>query len=114
MSLRLQDPIPEWITHLAVVRGDQVATGPRQGIFAAYPVNTIKTRDGDAHSHAVVPENRQGNILADMNNVNVQYQDRKVRSLTIISLPKSAFNEAIDRSLATSRGKSGKEIAGIS
>jgi hypothetical protein len=80
MSLRPQDPIPEWITHLAVVRGDQVETGPRQGILAAHRVDTTRTKDGDVRSHAVVSESRQGKVLADMNNVNVQYQDRKVRS----------------------------------
>jgi hypothetical protein len=114
MSLRLQDPIPEWITHLAVVRGDRVVTGPRRGIFAVYPVNTVKTRDGDVHSHAVVPENHQGKILADMNSVNVQYQGCQVRSLTITSLPNFALNKAIDSSLPISPGKSGKEIVGIS
>ena len=92
MSLRPQDPIPEWITHLAVVRGNQVATGLKKDILAVHAMNTIKTNDEDVLPHAVVSENRQGKVLADMENINVQYKDRKVRSLIIFSLTDFALN----------------------
>ena len=77
MSLRPQDPIPDWITHLAIVRDGQVAMGMKKDILAAYLTNVTKsTRSND--SLQIVQERPKGRVLAEMNNINVQYEDRKV------------------------------------
>jgi hypothetical protein len=77
MGLRLQDPIPEWITHIALVQGGHVKTGERT-IFEklnspthenARSVTAVRSRGPPA----------QASIVVDMQNVNVRYQERHVR-----------------------------------
>ena len=78
MGLRLQDPIPEWITHIALVHSGHVTTGEKAAILeklnlhthkAAQSVATVRNRDSSAGS----------DILVDMQNVNVRYHERDVR-----------------------------------
>lgn len=78
MGLRLQDPIPEWITHIALVRGGHVTTGEKAAILeklnlhtyeAARSVPAVRNRDSSAGS----------GILVYMQNVNVRYHERHVR-----------------------------------
>jgi acetyl/propionyl-CoA carboxylase alpha subunit len=79
MGLRLQDPIPGWITHIALVHGGHVTTGEKAAILeklnvhtyyeAARSVAAVRNRDSSAGS----------SILVDMQNVNVRYHERHVR-----------------------------------
>jgi hypothetical protein len=78
MGLRLQDPIPEWITHIALVHGGHVTTGEKAAILeklnlhtheATRSVAAVRNRDSSAGS----------GILVDMRNVNVRYHERHVR-----------------------------------
>lgn len=78
MGLRLQDPIPEWITHIALVHGGHVTAGEKAAILeklnlhtheAARSVAAVRNRDSSAGS----------GILVDMQNVNVRYHERHVR-----------------------------------
>lgn len=78
MGLRLQDPIPEWITHIALVHGGRVTTGEKAAILeklklhtyeAARSVAAVRNQDSSAGS----------GILVEMQNVNVRYHERHVR-----------------------------------
>lgn len=78
MGLRLQDPVPEWITHVALVQDGHVITGEKtaileklniQGHEAARSVASVHHRGSSAG----------GRILVDMQNVNVRYHERHVR-----------------------------------
>ncbi len=77
MGLRLQDPLPEWITHVALVHGGRVTTGEKAAILeklnlhtyeAGRSVATVRNRDSSAGS----------DVLVDMQNVNVRYHERQV------------------------------------
>jgi hypothetical protein len=77
MGLRLQDPIPEWITHIALVHGGRVTTGEKAAILeklnlhtheADRSVATVRNRDPSAGS----------DVLVDMQNLNVRYHERHV------------------------------------
>ena len=94
MGLRLQDPIPEWITHIALVQGGQVKTGERATI-----VEELKSHVHDAgRPAAAVSARSEANILVDMRNVNVQYHERHVRSYPLL-LPHGfdQFNTGLER-----------------
>jgi hypothetical protein len=78
MGLRLQDPIPEWITHIALVQGGHVTTGEKTVILeklnshtheAARSVAAVRNRGSSAGA----------GTLVDMQNVNVRYHERHVR-----------------------------------
>lgn len=81
MGLRKQDPVPDWITHLALVKDDRIITGKKgdildhQAICAVYEGASRtfipshggpRTREGD------------GKPVAILKNVNVTYGTRKV------------------------------------
>ena len=73
MGLRLQDPIPDWITHIALVQGGRVMTGERETIL----------KELTSHTRSVAPMRATGSkvqadILVDMKNVNVRYHERHV------------------------------------
>ena len=81
--MRPQDPIPDWTTHLALIREDgTVHTGNKQEVLDA-AVNT-KLHPGwkppksseQAHKHDV------GNAVVSLSGVNVSYGDRKVSHTT--------------------------------
>ena len=75
MGLRLQDPIPEWITHIALVQGGHVKSGERATI-----VEELKCHAHEAARSAYPVSTRtEAGILVDMRNVNVRYHERHVR-----------------------------------
>lgn len=75
MGLRLQDPIPEWITHIALVQGGYVETGERATIL-----EKLKSHAHEAARSATAVNTRaEASILVDMRNVNVRYHERHVR-----------------------------------
>jgi hypothetical protein len=77
LGLRAHDPLPEWVTHVAAPTGSHVWTGPRdvweeRAAAAAEPT----------HARAAPPAARRestGEVLVDMQNVNVAYGERRVR-----------------------------------
>ncbi|KAJ7089806.1 P-loop containing nucleoside triphosphate hydrolase protein [Mycena belliarum] len=76
MGLRMQDAVPEWITHLAVVHGHVVVTGPKENMLA------YKTEINDASrasaDEAAAPPSGLGVPVVEMENVSVAYGPRKV------------------------------------
>ena len=75
MGLRLQDPIPEWVTHIALVQGGHVETGERATILEKLNSHTHEA----ARSAVVVNSRADADILVNMRNVNVRYHERRVR-----------------------------------
>ncbi len=86
MGLRLQDPVPEWITHIALVQGGHVTTGEKAAILGKLNSHT----HGLARSATAV-RNRSlsagAGILVDMQNVNVRYHERHVRLYFLSHIP---------------------------
>jgi hypothetical protein len=78
IGLRLQDPVPEWITHIALVQDGHVTTGEKAAILEMVNLHAHEA----AHSVAAVrnrcPSTGAG-TLVDMQNVNVRYHERHVR-----------------------------------
>ena len=73
MALRPQDPLPDWITHVALVNGQHVETKPRDSSFMPMSeVDSVGT-PGDA------PRTKEeGKELVVMKDVNVRYHERHV------------------------------------
>ena len=79
IGLRTQDPVPEWITHVAFVQGGKVITGPKEEVlFATKYADTEKSKTST--SKPPVATASQGKLLVEMKNVNVRYGPRTVSS----------------------------------
>jgi hypothetical protein len=80
MGLRAQDPLPEWISHLAVVKDDQVSTGSKNEVLALgvakASINGQGSQLREVHDHHLQNVNRK--VLVELKNVSVSYHERKV------------------------------------
>ncbi|EGO00556.1 hypothetical protein SERLA73DRAFT_104866 [Serpula lacrymans var. lacrymans S7.3] len=80
MGLRTQDPLPDWISHLAVVRDGIVITGKKDEVLDLEANRKDKIDEarsvGSTYTRQVQADD--GKVVVDMKNVNVGYQDRKV------------------------------------
>jgi hypothetical protein len=75
LGLRKQDPIPEWITHAAIVDDGRVQAGKKQDVLSSMTRQaTISKTQTDIH----IPQTAQGKVLVDLKNVNVAYNTVKV------------------------------------
>lgn len=80
MALRLQDPLPAWITHIALVQEDNIITGPRHSTkFTALGELTSELTKKEASARRVSSQ-LNGEELVSMKDVNVAYHDRHVCS----------------------------------
>lgn len=85
LSLRVQDPVPDWITHIALVRaGGSVVTGEKATILA-YPEDNIEDggftpQPGILAKRTNITRDAQRSVLVDLQGVNVSYHERQVRS----------------------------------
>ena len=80
--MRRQDPIPDWTTHLALIRKDgAVYTGKKDEVLerasaeTVYPISQHEVHSTQGMSSANV---REGAALVQFAGVNVTYGDRKV------------------------------------
>lgn len=78
MGLRLQDPIPEWVSHIALVRSGKVTTGPKVDILAETEEarRQEKERSYSVGMSGVTQGERRA--LIEMKDVNVRYHERHV------------------------------------
>ena len=78
MGLRLQDPIPDWITHVALVQSGHMMAGKKAAIL-----ERLNLHPHEAARSAAAGRNRGSSAgdrtLVDMQNVNVRYHERHVR-----------------------------------
>ncbi len=78
--MRLQDPLPDWTTHLALVHKDgSVETGKKQDVLSKntlvfghhLPSNSIPL-------HSSTHKSKDAEALVDLDDVSVTYGNRKV------------------------------------
>ncbi|KIJ66078.1 hypothetical protein HYDPIDRAFT_130250 [Hydnomerulius pinastri MD-312] len=80
MGLRMQDPVPGWITHLALVQDGKVLTGTREEILSEQAVRKAK----EDKKQSIISGTSARRVSGDgkpviiLKNVNVAYSDRKV------------------------------------
>lgn len=84
MTLRPQDPIPDWITHIAKIEGPHVRTGRWQSMH-----QPAKTTVDEVDQLQTKKPPGTGKVLVDMKNVNVRYHDRHVRKPEILHVAQS-------------------------
>lgn len=78
MGLRKQDPIPDWITHLALIKDDRIITGEKGDILDQQAAHEGASRDIiPSHGGPRIREGG-GKPVAILKNVNVTYSTRKV------------------------------------
>lgn len=79
LGMRPQDPIPDWTTHLALIRKDgKVHTGAKDEVLGAVTGTDLHPGWRPASSgHA--KSSHEGEPLVNITGVNVTYGDRKVR-----------------------------------
>jgi len=78
MGLRLQDPVPDWISHIALVQDGCVKTGQKTTILQE--LNDSRAKEA---SNSTSPVHNPGleaktKVFVDMQNVNVRYHERHV------------------------------------
>jgi hypothetical protein len=76
MELRLHDPVPEWISHIALVQDGRLRTGEKTTILQE--LNDSRAKEA---SHSTPPVHNPGieanaKLFVDMQNVNVRYHER--------------------------------------
>ncbi|KAJ7583002.1 P-loop containing nucleoside triphosphate hydrolase protein [Mycena floridula] len=74
MGLRSQDPVPGWITHLALVKEDRLLTGEKSHILT----ELARANATNVSSPPVRHTTKSGQLVADLKNVNVKYGPREV------------------------------------
>ncbi len=78
ISLRPQDPLPEWITHVAAVDGSNVSTGSRTSV-SAVPAELLGRISESKAEQLSSSTGTQTAELVHMKGVNVRYHERHVR-----------------------------------
>lgn len=75
MALRSQDPLPDWVTHVALVDGQHLRAQRRDDSTMVHP--SLQSSSSEASKGFADPERQE---LVTMKNVNVRYGDRHVRT----------------------------------
>ena len=75
ITLRPQDTIPNWISHIALVDGDQVHTG---SIDTVLQILEQRPDDGNIQAKVDIVSQTQRKSIIELKNVNVKYHERHV------------------------------------
>jgi hypothetical protein len=78
MGLRLQDPIPEWITHIALVHSGHVMTGEKAAVLQELNLHAYEAARSASAVRNPVSSTGSGTLVG-MRNVNVRYHERHVK-----------------------------------
>ncbi|KIK66246.1 hypothetical protein GYMLUDRAFT_38070 [Collybiopsis luxurians FD-317 M1] len=82
MGLRAQDALPDWIDHVAYVKGSKVVTGERESVLRKVESESgLGGWAGQPKKHGYEASSRStqiGDVLIDLKNVKVQYSERVV------------------------------------
>jgi hypothetical protein len=113
IGLRTQDPVPDWITHVAFVRGGTVTTGLKDEVLSTVTKDDMaKAKTTSRSSITTAP---QGKLLVEMKNVNVKYGPRTVSSILEMHIVAIHANPSFHvRYSKTLTGKSGRATDGTS
>jgi hypothetical protein len=76
----MQDPIPDWISHLALVSDGKVLTGTKEEILETQGLHTAKEDRATsvASTSSAKRAEDEGKPVVVLRNVNVSYGERKV------------------------------------
>lgn len=83
MSLRAQDPVPDWISHIALVSGNQITVGPKADVLASEAAKLmIQSHEPHTKTENLDSRNQptEKTAVLELKNVCVTYQDRRVSS----------------------------------
>ncbi|KAI0351983.1 P-loop containing nucleoside triphosphate hydrolase protein [Trametes cingulata] len=82
MGLRAQDPLPDWTTHVALIKdGGHVQTGRKEDVFPSiFTPSLSQASSADSSPKSNYQHRQQGDPLVDMSGVTVQYGPRKILS----------------------------------
>lgn len=85
MGLRAQDPVPEWVSHVAVVKDRHVTTGSKDDILTRnlFKIGPQIDENGNTHECTIAQVSNK-KVLVDMKNVTVSYHGRKVNDKFLI------------------------------
>lgn len=92
IGLRMQDPVPDWITHLALVSDGKILTGTKEEILEKQRLLKVEedaTISKTSSTSAKQIENN-GKPVVVLRNVNVSYGERKVKALLDLCLARRA------------------------
>ncbi|KAF7428930.1 hypothetical protein PC9H_008166 [Pleurotus ostreatus] len=79
LGLRIQDDVPEWVTHVALVDSGRIRTGTKDEIERLVRESgSLSEQSRLCNDVPKVSVDHSGEILVDMNNVSVKYGDRTV------------------------------------
>lgn len=89
LGLRQHDPIPDWITNVAVAHGDGVVAGKKVDLQQEIEAASGLSSDA-AVRRAPQRKRHEGPVLVDVKGLNIAYSDRKVgQSIVYINSPLS-------------------------
>lgn len=77
MGLRSQDPIPEWITHVALVEETKVTVGAKDDVLNAKQHATTTNTPLSVPARES-PKTDDAPVVIDLKNVSVAYHERQV------------------------------------
>ncbi|KZT55684.1 P-loop containing nucleoside triphosphate hydrolase protein [Calocera cornea HHB12733] len=79
LALRPQDPLPSWITHVCLVSAPHVRTGPATEFREELERHHVRAVAAGVSEEEVRRRRREGGeVLVDMQGVNIAYHERKV------------------------------------
>jgi ABC-type uncharacterized transport system ATPase subunit len=84
MGLRTQDTVPDWITHVAFVKNGRVQIGDKTQVLRAELERSQHQNSALETSTSSVQSVKEGEIVADLRNIRVQYQERKVCTASLL------------------------------
>lgn len=81
IGLRMQDPIPDWISHLALVSDGKVLTGTKEEILEKQEFHEVKEGRVTLMNSTTSAKRTEGEgqPVVILRNVNVSYGERKVK-----------------------------------
>jgi hypothetical protein len=85
MGLRAQDPVPDWISHVALIKDKQVLTGPKDEVLAlevaGASTNSESSELRKAPNHLRQKAIRK--VIVELKNVSVSYHERKASAFVM-------------------------------
>lgn len=89
MGLRVQDEIPDWVTHIAFADKGKVRVGGKEEILASLQQHVIMERGNAAQANrpTVRDQGSGGRVVVAIEGANIQYGERKVCTCIYVCMP---------------------------
>ena len=88
MGLRVQDDIPDWITHVAFADKNKVHVGEKEEVLKSLrqPLTELGNT-AQVNRPTVQDQDSEGRVVVNIEGANVQYGQRKVWTYICVRLP---------------------------